>query len=97
VQKDDVGLDPGVGDGVDCAGDLVDEPAWVALVVIVGHGAALDSADVVDFGAGGGQRGEKELTVAVARGAAEAILLFERVRVMLALDELRWFWSMYLR
>jgi hypothetical protein len=54
VQQDDVGRYAGVGDGVDCAGDLVDEPAGVAFVVFVGHGAAFHGADVVDFGAGGG-------------------------------------------
>ena len=91
VQKDDVGLDAGVGVGVDRAGDLVNKPAWVALVVLVGHGAALDSADVVDFGAGGGQGVEKKLTTTVARGAADAILLFKRVRVMLVWDGPRWF------
>lgn len=85
VQQDDVGLDADVGNAVGCAGDLVDKPAWVALVVLVGHGAALHGADVVDFGAGGGQGGEEELAVAVAGGAADAILLFERVRVVLVL------------
>lgn len=83
VQKDDVGLDAGVGDGVYCAGDLVDEPARVALVVLVRHGAALDGADVVDFGAGGGQRGEEKLTVTVAGGATDAILFIKRVRAIL--------------
>lgn len=57
----------------------------MALVVFVGHGAALHGADVVDFGAGGRQGGEKELAVAVAGGAANAILLFKRVRVVLVL------------
>ena len=76
VQQDDVGRDAAVGDGVDRAGDLVDHSPWVAFVVFVRHGATLDGADVVDFGAGGGQRGEKKLAVAVARGAADAILIF---------------------
>lgn len=99
VQQDDIGLDAGVGDTVDRAGDLVDDPAWVTLVVLVRHGAALHGADVVDFGAGGGQRGEKELTIAVTRGATDAILLFERVRIDadVWMDWLRWVGSLYLR
>ena len=76
VQQDDVGRNAGVGNAVDRAGDLVDDPARVAFVVFVGHGAALHGADVVDFGAGGGQRGEQELAVAIAGGTADAILLF---------------------
>ena len=54
VQQDNIWGDASVRDGVDGAGDLVDEPARVAFVVFVGHGAAFHGADVVDFGAGGG-------------------------------------------
>ena len=76
VQKHYVGLNAGVGNVVGCAGDLVNHPAWVTLVVFVGHGAALHGADVVDFGAGGGQRGEEEVAIAVARRASNAVLCF---------------------
>jgi hypothetical protein len=79
VQEHDVGLDARVGDAGGCAGDLVDHPARVAFVVFVGHGAALHGADVVDFGAGGGQRGEEELAVAVAGRAADAVLLVRAI------------------
>jgi hypothetical protein len=57
VQKDDIGLDASISNGVGRAGDLVNDPARVALVVFVGHGAAFHGADVVDFGAGGGEGG----------------------------------------
>ena len=83
MQQDDVGRDAGVGYIVGCAGDLVDHPARVAFIVFVGHGAALYGADVVDFGAGGGEGGEEELAVAVAGGAADAILFGAMVLVVL--------------
>jgi hypothetical protein len=57
VQKDNIGLDARVGDSVGRAGDLVNDPARMALVVFVRHGAALHSTDIVDFGAGGGEGG----------------------------------------
>lgn len=83
VQQDDVGSDACAGNAVGRAGDLVDHPARVALVVLVGHRARLHRSDVVDFGAGRGQRGEEELAVAVAGGASDAILSQVRRRAVL--------------
>jgi hypothetical protein len=57
VQKDNIRLDARVGDSVGRAGDLVNDPARVALVVFVGHSAAFYGAHVVDFGASGGEGG----------------------------------------
>jgi hypothetical protein len=57
VQKDDIGLDASISNGVGRARNLVDDPARVALVVVVGHGAAFHGADVVDFGARRGEGG----------------------------------------
>ena len=62
VQEDGVG---GSADVVDCAGDLVDRPAGVAFVVFVREGAAAHAADVVDFGAGGGEGGNEGGAVGV--------------------------------
>lgn len=54
VQQDCGGSSLDVGDG---AGDLVDCPTRVAFVVLVRECAAAHAADVVDFGAGGGEGG----------------------------------------
>lgn len=75
VQQNDVRLDACVRNRSRGARNLVDDPAGVAFVVFVRHGAGFHGADVVDFGAGGGQRGEQELAVGVAGGGADAVLL----------------------
>lgn len=71
VQEDGAGSPAYVGD---CAGDLVDRPAWVAFVVFVRERAAAHAADVVYFGAGGCQAGEERGAVGVAGGRADAVL-----------------------
>lgn len=71
MQEDGVG---GSADAVDGTGDLVDRPAGVAFVVFVGQSAAAHAADVVYFGAGGGEGGEEGGAVGVAGGGADAVL-----------------------
>lgn len=74
VQEHDVGLDTSLRDGSDRVGDLVDGPAGVAFVVLVGHGAALHGSDIVDRCSRALEGREEELAVAVAGRAADSIL-----------------------
>lgn len=75
VQKDDIGANASVGNAVCCAGDLIDHPARVTLIVLVCHGARLHRADIVGLGAGGAEGIEKKLTVAVGGRGTDAVLL----------------------